>query len=151
MKVVKVHGNDALDFFSAKTDTPVSLPFFNGGVSAGFPSPAEDFLENELDFNTAFIKHPSATFYAKVKGNSMKDVGISDGDIMVIDKSLEPNNGDIAVCYLDGEFTVKTILIEKDVVWLVAQNEQYDPIRVTEDNELIIWGIVINVIKTFRK
>lgn len=146
-----MHENDVLDFYSANTETALSLPFFNGGVSAGFPSPAEDFLENELDFNAAFIKHPSATFYAKVKGNSMKDAGISNGDIMVIDRSLEPNNGDIAVCYLDGEFTVKTIMIEKDAVWLVAQNEQYEPIRVTEENELIIWGIVINVIKTFRK
>lgn len=144
-------GNDVLDFYSANTDTAVSLPFFKGGVSAGFPSPAEDFLENELDFNATFIKHPSATFYAKVKGNSMKDAGISNGDIMVIDKSLEPNNGDIAVCYLDGEFTVKTIRIEKDIVWLIAQNEQYEPIKVTAENELIIWGIVINVIKTFRK
>lgn len=145
-----MHENDVLEFYSANTDTSLSLPFFNGGVSAGFPSPAEDFLENELDFNATFIKHPSSTFYAKVKGNSMKDAGITNGDIMVIDRSLEPKNGDIAVCYLDGEFTVKTIMIEKEVVWLVAQNEQYAPIKVTAENELIIWGIVINVIKTFR-
>ncbi|WP_200937047.1 LexA family transcriptional regulator [Flavobacterium sp. Leaf359] len=150
MKVVKMHENDVLEFYSANTDTAISLPFVEGGVSAGFPSPAEDFLENELDFNATFIKHPGSTFYAKVKGNSMKDAGISNGDIMVIDKSLEPKNGDIAVCYLDGEFTVKTIMIEKEVVWLVAQNEQYAPIKVTAENELIIWGIVINVIKTFR-
>lgn len=145
-----MQGNDVLEFYTANTNTMLSLPFVEGGVSAGFPSPADDFLENELDFNAKFIKHPSATFYAKVKGNSMKDAGISNGDIMVIDKSLEPKNGDIAVCYLDGEFTVKTIMIEKDIVWLVAQNEQYSPIKVTAENELIIWGIVINVIKSFR-
>lgn len=150
MKVVKIHDGSNLEFFTANADTELSLPFVEAGVSAGFPSPAEDFLENELDFNSTFIKHPSATFYAKVKGNSMKDVGITNGDIMVIDKSLEPKNGDIAVCYLDGEFTVKTIMIEKEVVWLVPQNEEYKPIKVDKENELIIWGIVINVIKSFR-
>lgn len=151
MKVIKMHsGGTNLDFFSVDTSTELSLPYATGGVSAGFPSPADDFLENNLDFNKEFIKNPSSTFYAKVKGNSMKDAGISNGDILVIDKSLEPKTGDIAVCFLDGEFTVKNILIEKDVVWLVAQNEEYRPIKVTAENELIIWGIVITVIKSFR-
>ena len=150
MKVIKMHDSETLEFYTANTDTAMSLPFVDGGVSAGFPSPADDFLENELDFNATFIKHPNSTFYAKVKGNSMKDVGICNGDIMVIDKSLEPKNGDIAVCFLDGEFTVKTIMIEKEVVWLVSENESYAPIKVTAENELIIWGIVINVIKSFR-
>lgn len=150
MKVIDINSTDVLDFFVVDATTALDLPFAPGGVSAGFPSPADDFLEQTLDFNKEFIKNPSATFYAKVKGNSMKDVGIDNGDVLVIDKSLEPKNNDIAVCFLDGEFTVKTILIEKDVVWLVAQNEEYKPIKVTSENELTIWGIVINVIKSFR-
>jgi DNA polymerase V len=148
MKVFKLH-HDGLDLFAANADTLLALPFVDQGIPAGWPSPADDFLENELDFNTEFIKNPSSTFYAKVKGDSMKDAGINDGDILVVDRSLEPKTGKIAVCYLDGQFTIKTVVIEKDVVWLVAQNEKYEPIRVTKDNDFIIWGIVINAIKTF--
>lgn len=82
MKVFKLH-HDGLDLFAANADTLLSLPFVDQGIPAGWPSPADDFLENELDFNTEFIKNPSSTFYAKVKGDSMKDAGINDGDILV--------------------------------------------------------------------
>ena len=150
MKVIKLQGGPKLEFFSVDTSTKLPLPYVTGGISAGFPSPADDFLEDNLDFNKQFIKNPSSTFYARVKGNSMIDAGISDKDILVIDKSLEPKTGDIAVCFLDGEFTVKHILIEKDVVWLVPKNEEFQPIKVTAENDLIIWGIVINVIKSVR-
>jgi DNA polymerase V len=77
----------------------------------------------------------------------MKDAGIHDGDLLIIDKSLEPTNNKIAVCFIDGEFTVKRISIEKDVVWLIAENKNYEPIKVTKDNDLVIWGIVTTVIK----
>ena len=150
MKVIKLQGGPKLEFFSVDISTKLPLPYVTGGISAGFPSPADDFLEDNLDFNKQFIKNPSSTFYARVKGNSMIDAGISDKDILVIDKSLEPKTGDVAVCFLDGEFTVKHILIEKDVVWLVPKNDEFKPIKVTADNELTIWGIVINVIKSFR-
>jgi DNA polymerase V len=99
--------------------------------------------------NKHLIKNPSTTFYGRVRGNSMIDAGIHDGDLLVIDKSLEPQSDKIAVCFIDGEFTVKRIQIEKDTVWLIAENKDYQPIKVTKENELLIWGIVTNVIKYF--
>ncbi len=123
------------------------LPYAEQGISAGFPSPAEDFLDISIDLNKEFIKNPSATFYGRVKGNSMKDAGLENGDLLIIDKSLEPKNGKIAVCFIDGEFTVKRIKIEKKIVWLIAENKDYQPIKVTSENELLIWGIVTTVIK----
>jgi DNA polymerase V len=77
----------------------------------------------------------------------MIDAGLEDGDLLVIDKSLKPKDGNIAVCFIDGEFTVKRIKIEKDRIWLIAENKNYDPIEVTENNELAIWGIVVNAVK----
>jgi DNA polymerase V len=149
MKLSILHKSSTIEFYTAETNTELSLPVVTNGISAGFPSPADDFLDTSIDLNKALIKNPDATFYGKVKGDSMKDVGIHDGDLLVIDKSLEPQNGKIAICYIDGEFTVKRIKIEKDCCWLVPANEKYQPIKVTQENEFIIWGIVINVIKFF--
>jgi DNA polymerase V len=111
--------------------------------------PAQDFMDMTIDLNKELIKNPSATFYGRVKGESMKDVGISDGDLLIIDRSIEPTNGRIAVCFINGEFTVKSIKIDKGEVWLVAANENYLPIKVKEENELVVWGVVIHVIKSF--
>lgn len=138
------------NIYKASTVTELPLPYFSNGHICGFPSPADDFLEDDLDFNRDFIRNPASTYFARVKGNSMQDAGINDGDILVVDKILEPKTGDIAVCYLDGEFTVKHILIQLDVIWLVPKNEDFDPIKVTEENDFVIWGIVINIIKSFR-
>ena len=120
----------------------------SGGISAGFPSPALDFVDLTIDLNKHLVKHPSSTFYGRVKGQSMKNDGINEGDLLVIDKSLEPVNGKIAVCFLDGEFTVKKIKLKKDVCWLMPANENYKPIKVTPENDFIIWGIVAHVIKS---
>jgi len=149
MTALKLHSTPVLDIYSASAESELELPLVSEGISAGFPSPAMDFIDLSIDLNKQLIKHPSATFYGRVKGQSMKDVGINDGDLLVIDKSLEPINGKIAVCYIDGEFTVKTIKLEAGVCWLVPANENYQPIKVTSDNELIIWGIVTYVIKSF--
>ena len=149
MSALKLHSTPVLDIYSASAETELELPLVSGGISAGFPSPAMDFIDLSIDLNKQLIKHPSATFYGRVKGQSMKDVGINDGDLLVIDKSLEPINGKIAVCYIDGEFTVKTIKLETGICWLMPANENYQPIKVTSDNELIIWGIVTHVIKSF--
>ncbi|NVN95228.1 MAG: translesion error-prone DNA polymerase V autoproteolytic subunit [Bacteroidetes bacterium] len=119
-----------------------------GGISAGFPSPALDFIDLTIDLNKHLIKHPSATFYGRVKGESMKDAGIFDNDLLIIDKSLEPVNGKIAVCYIDGEFTLKRIKLENKEVWLMPANTEYKPIKIEEYNNLIIWGIVTHVIKS---
>jgi len=145
----QIHTSKTLDIFSAITETDLDLPYVSSGISAGFPSPAMDFVDASIDLNKHLISHPSSTFYGRVKGQSMKDEGIHDGDLLVIDKSLEPTNGKIAVCYIDGEFTVKKIKLEQDTCWLVPANEKYKPIQITADNDFLIWGIVTFVIKSF--
>lgn len=147
MQLRKLYNTNTITFFKANTSSHMELPFVVNGISAGFPSPADDFLDLNIDLNKHLIKNPSTTFYGKVKGDSMIDAGIHDGDLLIIDKSLEPINNKIAVCFIDGEFTVKRIGIEKDVIWLIAENKKYKPIKVTQDNEFVIWGIVTNVIK----
>lgn len=147
MQVRKLYSTATITFFQADVSSELELPYVVNGISAGFPSPADDFLDINIDLNKHLIKNPSTTFYGRVKGDSMKDAGIHDGDLLIIDKSLEPTNNKIAVCFIDGEFTVKRISIEKDVVWLIAENKNYEPIKVTKDNDLVIWGIVTTVIK----
>ena len=149
MKVKKLYSTNILEFYFADYTSELELPFVDAGIKAGFPSPADDFIELSIDLNKEYIKNRDTTFYAKVKGDSMKNAGIVDGDLLIIDKSLEPQNNKIAICQIDGEFTVKRIKIEKDIVWLIAENEDYPPIKVTPENELIIWGIVTASIKKF--
>jgi DNA polymerase V len=138
-----------LDFYTADTHSSLELPFA-GDVSAGFPSPAEDYMDMSLDLNRELIKDPNATFYARVKGNSMQNIGVEDGDVLVIDRSLEPVNDAVAVCFIDGEFTVKRLHVKKNICYLLPENEAYEPISVDEDNNFIIWGIVTYVIKKMK-
>ena len=149
MKLRQLHKSALLEFFIPSTNTGINIPLFEGGVSAGFPSPAQDFSEHSIDLNLELIKNPASTFFTRVSGDSMKDLGISDGDLLVIDKSLTPKDGKIAVCFIDGEFTLKKIKLEKQTCWLVAANKNYEPIEVTEDNDFIVWGIVTFSIKNF--
>ena len=149
MKLYPLHTSNLLTFFSAETELELAIPMVDGGISAGFPSPAQDFLDLSIDLNKELIKNPSSTFYARVNGQSMEDMGIDSGDLVIIDKSLTPKNGKIAICFLDGEFTMKKIKIEKDCCWLLPANKAFKPIKVTEDNDFIIWGIVLHVIKSF--
>jgi len=128
--------------------TECLIPYVHQGVSAGFPSPALDFEDLKIDLNTELIKHPMATYYGRVKGMSMKNAGIDDGDLLIIDKSLEPCDGKIAVCFLDGEFTAKRIRIKNKTVILYPENDDYSPIVVGPDNDFIVWGIVTHVIKS---
>lgn len=148
MAKLKLHTGAVIDIYSALTETELEIPMIPGGISAGFPSPALDFIDLTIDLNKHLIKHPSATFYGRVKGESMKDAGIFDNDLLIIDKSLEPVNGKIAVCYIDGEFTLKRIKLENKEVWLMPANTEYKPIKIEEYNNLIIWGIVTHVIKS---
>lgn len=136
-----------LTFFRPDFESDMRIPFIKEGVSAGFPSPAADFMESNIDLNKVLSDNPLATFYIKVKGNSMIDAGINDKDVLVVDRSLEPKNNKIAICFIDGEFTVKRIQLEKDCLYLMPENSNYSPIKVTEENQLIIWGIVTYVIK----
>jgi DNA polymerase V len=137
-----------LNLYPALEASNLELPYIESGIMAGFPSPAEDFLDLSIDLNQELVRNPSSTFYARVKGDSMKDAGISDGDLLIIDKSLEPVNDKIAVCFIDGEFTVKRIKIDSDCCWLIPANSDFNPIKVTEENDFLIWGIVIYVIKS---
>lgn len=129
----------------------LSLQFADEGIRAGFPSPAQDYMEQAIDLNKEIVKHPASTFYGRVVGNSMSGEGIDDGDILVIDKSLELIDGDLAVCFINGEFTVKRVKLEKDYAWLVPSNPDYQPIKVTKDDEFTIWGIVTYTVKKNRK
>ena len=117
------------------------------GISAGFPSPADDFKEIRISLDSELVKNKEATFYAKVSGDSMVGAGLDDGDLLVIDRSLSPENGKIAICFIDGDFTVKRIKKEKGKLYLMPENKKYKPIELGEDNELIIWGVVEYVIK----
>jgi DNA polymerase V len=144
---MSINKKQKLTFFLPDFESGLKIPFIPDGVSAGFPSPAADFMETNIDLNVALCENPLATFYIRVNGNSMIDAGISDKDVLVVDRSLEPQNNKIAICFIDGEFTVKRIKLETDCLYLMPENSNYQPIKVTEENVLIIWGIVTYVIK----
>ncbi|MFL9831067.1 translesion error-prone DNA polymerase V autoproteolytic subunit [Flavobacterium sp. ST-87] len=139
--------NKKLCFYKPNYKSEVRIPFIPDGVSAGFPSPAADFMENNIDLNKELSENPLATFYIKVKGNSMIDAGIEDQDVLIVDRSIEPRDNKIAICFIDGEFTVKRIKLQKDCLYLMPENSNYSPVKVSEENEFIIWGIVTYVIK----
>ncbi|WP_127844769.1 LexA family protein [Psychroflexus aestuariivivens] len=139
--------SQCLKIYHADFSSDLELPVVSQGISAGFPSPAEDFLELRMDLNREFIKHPNATFYAYVSGDSMIGAGLDSGDLLIIDKSIEIKNNRIAVCFIDGEFTIKRIKVEGNSLWLFPANKKYSPIQITEDNEFVIWGVVTTVIK----
>ena len=138
-----------VEFYKAADSDPVELPLSADSVTAGFPFPAEDHIESSIDLNKELIRNPASTFLARVSGESMIDEGIAEGDLLVVDKAVEPFNGCLAVCYIDGDFTLKRVRLEKDHALLVPSNPKYKPIRVTADNDFTIWGIVRYVIKKF--
>ncbi len=124
----------------------LSLDLYQQTVSAGFPSPTEDYVEGKLDLNLHLIKNPSTTFYVKVSGDSMIGAGIHCGDLLVVDRSLEPTSGRIVIAVLNGELTVKRLQIDADRLLLKAENERYPSIEVKEPQELSIWGVATSVI-----
>jgi|TARA_B110000093_G_C12903251_1_gene381357 DNA polymerase V len=144
---MSIKQNSPLTFFTPENLNTLGAVYFDTGISAGFPSPAEDFKQERLSLDNELIKNKEATFFARVSGQSMIDAGLSDNDLLVIDRSLSPAHNKIAVCFLDGEFTVKRLKVEKDEVWLQPENKNYQPIKITEENDFVIWGIVTNVIK----
>jgi DNA polymerase V len=126
---------------------------FAQAVKAGFPSPAEDYMGESLDFNRDLIRNPEATFYALVEGDSMMDVGICKGDIAVIDRSIEPQHGDVVVGAIDREFTVKFLdLSHKDEGWIELRpaNKEFSPMRIDESSNFRVWGVVIYTIKKWK-
>jgi len=148
-KSAKLHKN-ILDYSSvtlpAQQLSKLNIPLFNGKVSAGFPSPADDYIEKTLDLNDLLVQKPAATFFVRAEGESMLGAGIHPNDILVVDRSLEPTIGKIVICALNGELTVKRLKsIGKEIV-LGAENPAYADIIVQEYIELVIWGVVTNVI-----
>ncbi len=138
---------EKLTFLKPKKGNSIGQWLVEQGISAGFPSPADDFKEIRISLDKELVKNQESTFYARVSGDSMLGAGIDDGDLLVIDKSLSPENGKIAVCFIDGDFTVKRIVKEKGKLYLKAENKKYKSIELSEESELIVWGIVEYVIK----
>jgi DNA polymerase V len=130
-----------------KENSTSSIPLVGGTVSAGFPSPASDFMDKSIDLNEMIIKHPHATFFVKVAGDSMNDAGIFEGDILTVDRSLEAVPGKIVIAVLDGELTVKRWQKIKDTFYLVPENKKYKPIAISEERNFEIWGVVTHVIR----
>ena len=139
--------SNAIEILNAGESEPLELPLSNERVAAGFPSPAEDYCDMSLDLNRELIKNPASTFYARVSGLTMMDEGINDGDLIVIDKSIEPYDGCLAVCCIDGEFTMKRFKREKGYALLIPANKDFSPIKVTADNDFCIWGVVTYIIR----
>ena len=140
---------EKLIFLKPKEGNSLGQWLVEQGISAGFPSPADDFKEVRISLDKELVKNKEATFYAKVSGDSMVGAGLDDGDLLVIDRSLNPENGKIAICFIDGDFTVKRILKRNKKLFLMPENKNYKPIEIKGENELIIWGLVTYVIKSF--
>ena len=120
--------------------------FYSCAVTAGFPSPADDYLENKLDLNDYLIKHPSATFFVRVVGDSMVNAGIHNNDIIIVDRSIKPKHGKIIVAALDGQMTVKRLYRRDKKVILLPENKLFKPIEISDSMEIVIWGVATNVI-----
>ncbi len=130
---------------------PIQRSFLYGhAISAGFPSPADDYIESKLDLNQLLVRNKAATFFLRVKGDSMTGAGIHDGDIIVVDRSLTPADRSVVVAVIDGELTVKRLLINHGVAELHAENPQYAPLRFQQGQELTIWGVVTSAVHTVR-
>lgn len=125
-------------------------PFFENGIRAGFPSPAADYMEKSIDLNEALIRNPSSTFIGRITGDSMVDMGIFDGALAIIDKSLQVTTGDIVVAWVDGGFTLKKLLIESGKVLLIPFNKKYKPIVIDDSNEGAVWGKVTHIINEVK-
>ncbi len=126
--------------------TKLSLPLYAGRVEAGFPSPADDHMERMLDLNEEIVRNPAATFFVRAQGHSMKDAGIHPGDILVVDRSLPPSDRQIVVAMIDGEFTVKRLRKRQRKVFLEAENPDFKPIEIREEQDMMVWGVVSYII-----
>lgn len=129
----------------------IFVPYFVDGFAAGFPSPADDWQEDRISFDQYVFAHSTSTkFCAKVVGNSMQDAGIHDGDIVVVDKRLAPEDDDIAVCIINGEYTIKRLHLVKSQLFLMPENNSFKPIEVRESENFEVWGVVIHTLKSHR-
>ncbi len=146
MKLKHLKHTEYLDFFAFDEEIFSSIPMFSDSVQAGFPSPAEDHMDMDLNLNDHLVQNPSATFCVKAIGESMKDAGIQSGDIMIVDKSLQPKNRSIVLAVIDGEFTVKRVNINNRQLYLMPENSDFSPIKITEEMDFKVWGVVTYII-----
>jgi DNA polymerase V len=135
--------------FAPGTATEWWLPLVSSTVSAGFPSPADDSIDEVLDLNKFLIRNPSATFFVKVKGDSMRNANIADGDLLVVDRSIKARDNDIVLAIVDGEFTVKRLRLQNGTCSLLPENDSYKPIHISQDSDFEIWGVVVSSIHQF--
>tara|TARA_B110000008_G_scaffold48721_1_gene47444 strand:+ start:2412 stop:2864 length:453 start_codon:yes stop_codon:yes gene_type:complete len=146
MNLKHLKNTDTLEFFAVDEQSLSSIPLFSDSVQAGFPSPAEDHMDMDLNLNDYLVHNPSATFCVKAIGESMKDAGIKSGDIMIVDKSLEPKNRSIVLAVIDGEFTVKRVNLNDNELYLIPENSNFLPIKITQEMDFQVWGVVTYVI-----
>jgi DNA polymerase V len=145
MRVPVSRIDEVYDFLN-QPSTLYQIPLYTSSVRAGFPSPADDNIEQKLDLNTHVIKHPAATFFVKASGDSMIHAGIQSGDMLVVDKSLEATHGKIVIAAINGELTVKRLSKQHNRVQLLAENPNYKAIDITNEEDMVIWGVVTHVI-----
>jgi len=133
------------EIYRVSTRTKQALPFYLSSIRAGFPSPAEDYKDKNLDLNDHLIKNPTSTFFVKVSGNSMINAGIKSGDLLIVDRSLEPKDKKVVVAILNGEFTVKRILKKGEKLFLAPENDSFASIEIKDEMDFEVWGVVTNV------
>lgn len=143
----KPYESKELELFKSDVSSNIELPLFQTGISAGFPSPADDYIEDRIDLNRELIKNPSSTFFGRINGDSMIKAGIGNGDLIVVDRSIDPKNNSVVICFIDGEFTIKRFRKIGADYFLVPENDQYKPIKVSKENDFRIWGTVTYTIK----
>lgn len=145
-KKVKLEETKVSEIITPQMEKECELPIFMESVSAGFPSPADDYIDNKLDLNEFLIKNPSATFFVRVTGDSMVNAGIYSGDILVVDRSIEAKNGYVVIAVIDGELLVKRLRQTKKKIFLYPENSNFTPIEITSQMNFEVWGVVTNVI-----
>jgi len=139
------------EIYGYDQQSKIVRPLLLCGISAGFPSPADDYIDRLLDLNELLIKNPPATFFVKVAGDSMTGVGINSGDILIVDRSIEAANGKVVIAAVNGELTVKRLVKDNNSCSLVAENPDYAPLEINEESQCEIWGVVTSVIHQFEK
>ena len=146
MKLKHLKHTDVLDIFCIEKNLFTDIPMFADSVRAGFPSPAEDYMDLDLNLQDHLVQNPSATFFVRAVGESMNDAGVQSGDIMLVDKSLIPKNRSIVLAVIDGEFTIKRVNVNDKELYLMPENENSPPIKITQEMDFRVWGVVTYII-----
>jgi DNA polymerase V len=146
LKVVEIDKVIVTEILLPEEALKLPLPLFLESVSAGFPSPADDYIEGKLDLNDYLVRNKLSTFFVRVTGDSMKDVGIYSGDLLIVDRSLTPKEASIVIAIINGELLVKRMHHENNKLYLLPENKNYQALEVTQEMNFDVWGVVTNVI-----